>query len=68
MEHRRGELANKAVLDKRVCLGCVAEQSYDEAFFITKCRFDMGKRTTQKKLQSIRYITRLVSAFVTIDT
>lgn len=31
MEHRRGELAYKAVLDKRVCPGCGAEQSYDEA-------------------------------------
>ncbi|CAM9952553.1 unnamed protein product [Ectocarpus sp. 13 AM-2016] len=30
MEHRRGELAYKAVLDKRVCPGCGAEQSYDE--------------------------------------
>ncbi|CBJ34099.1 hypothetical protein Esi_0986_0002 [Ectocarpus siliculosus] len=68
MEHHRGELADKAVLDKRVCPGCGAEQSYDEAVFVTKCRFDMGKRTTQKKLQSIRYITRLVSALVTVDT
>lgn len=30
MEHRRGELAYKAVLDKRACPGCGAEQSYDE--------------------------------------
>ncbi|CAM9111508.1 unnamed protein product [Ectocarpus sp. 4 AP-2014] len=30
MEHRRGELAYKAALDKRVCPGCGAEQSYDE--------------------------------------
>lgn len=30
MEHRRGELAYRDVLDKRVCPGCGAEQSYDE--------------------------------------
>ena len=35
MEHRRGEMAYKAVLDKRVCPGCSAEQSYDEASLST---------------------------------
>ncbi|CAN0217676.1 unnamed protein product, partial [Laminaria digitata] len=30
MEHRRGELAYKDTLDKRLCPGCGAEQSYDE--------------------------------------
>ncbi|CAM9170423.1 unnamed protein product [Ectocarpus sp. 12 AP-2014] len=68
MEHRRGELAYKAVLDKRVCAGCGGVQSYDEVGFITKCRFDMGKHATPKKLQCVRFITRLVSALVTIDT
>ncbi|CAN0506559.1 unnamed protein product [Ectocarpus sp. 8 AP-2014] len=48
MEHRRGELAYKAVLDKRVCPGCGAEQSYDEVGFDTKCHFDMGKHATPK--------------------
>ncbi|CAN0304508.1 unnamed protein product [Ectocarpus sp. 8 AP-2014] len=64
MEHRRGELVFKAVQDKRLCPGCGAEQSYDEVPFVTKCRFDMGKHATPKKLQRIRYITRLVSALV----
>jgi hypothetical protein len=30
LEHRRGELAYQAVLDKRSCPGCGAVQSYDE--------------------------------------
>lgn len=33
LKHRRGELVYKANLDKRVCPGCGAEQSYDEVTY-----------------------------------
>lgn len=44
MKHRRGELAYKAVLDKRVCPGCGAEQSYDEASSSANPKPTIGSR------------------------
>ncbi|CAB1100265.1 unnamed protein product [Ectocarpus sp. CCAP 1310/34] len=58
MEHRRGELAYKAVLDKRVCPDCGAEQSYDEVEEKRKicpnCEAEYRKPKTWASVRKIR--------------